>query len=980
MIPPSSSASDRIDSILGNAEWVKRRSGNDRARKDRHFVGGSGAGATKGTGNVNAGEDSTRSVWTGSVSLTRRNEGETTTTTTTTTGDVAGTTATTTSVELVGDTGGLKTMGSGTLDADGAIAGSAQASDADDNDGPTTTTAAVAVATPGEVGVVGRNRTSPRNRRKLTRIEDLGTLVPQRTITCQLVAQAPPSSANIPGTARGEGFARASAAGNALPEIVHAELVTPDDSDWPEVWDPVALLRLFPLSAHHVVPFQQIQSVLTDHTATEDKKGKPASEAPAAARMNLPDGYVVFIVSDAGLPDIVRDAVESKASKKQSANDAKSTRPLWAIIQSIVPLAAPQPPASVPTPDLKPARGILRGWVSPRKSAPVEKKVEVAPEQVPPQADVVRMPEELSGVHPSADLSTDEEKSLSSAHEITSGVEREGTGMVTPVTSEDTSELTSGTSEVDRVAISIGGDDELDDWLSPPLARRKRKHAGVSSGSGSGSEDGENSDDSFGRATDFAKLKRTATSPTASPSSSEGEDDLVQMAGQHEIPTSAAAIAQVITPEERVPNIPLRGLRYMLLGFELNHPHVVHLIKSLAEEGATYCTDLNNPEEVDLVVVHPPFLQLLSAPQFPVHVADFIRTRHTRFALGLRHLELCLEFKRQLDPRLETAEVFPEGVLVVMDETALIDDEDSLHRIVRLLAQASAASAAAAAAKGIFHYGQDGTRENPPWPWAIKVANSTIQKLMMTKIRMAQKTPDKAWKMESMIKALHAYKHAGDRAGRGARVMGITWEEASHQPVEEPPQAVRDAVKIAARHVSMCRAVFLVSEDPNTLAAAKGHGSILSGSVDDVCEFITHLVREMWAETKAARTGVNVHDSNLRKMLAASVSDPSVSEVRSEACQPASMEIEDEVTGGELKKSVKKVVKFPTMIDDGGKSTRSRGRYSPPPSPTRTNSGRTGDDTSKDTSKTSTGDAPTDGEETAQSPIVSPTKKPWRRH
>ena len=117
-----------------------------------------------------------------------------------------------------------------------------------------------------------------------------------------------------------------------------------------------------------------------------------------------------------------------------------------------------------------------------------------------------------------------------------------------------------------------------------------------------------------------------------------------------------------------------------------------------------------------------------------------------------------------------------------------------------------------------------------------------------------------------------------------------------------------------------------------------------------VFDFLTQLVREMWAETKAARTGMNVHDSNLRKAM--SVSEPSASEVVSDAQHSMKLaDVEDEVTGGGLaqKLTTKKVVKFPTMIDDGGQSTRSRGRYSPPPSPTRTNSGRTGEDTSKDT-------------------------------
>ena len=56
---------------------------------------------------------------------------------------------------------------------------------------------------------------------------------------------------------------------------------------------------------------------------------------------------------------------------------------------------------------------------------------------------------------------------------------------------------------------------------------------------------------------------------------------------------------------------------------------------------------------------------------------------------------------------------------------------------------------------------------------------------------------------------------------RGARLLGITWEESSHQQVDDPPQAVRDAVKIAAKHAALCRVVFLVSESPQALSAVR---------------------------------------------------------------------------------------------------------------------------------------------------------------
>ena len=58
----------------------------------------------------------------------------------------------------------------------------------------------------------------------------------------ELIARAPPMGFRIPGTAAGEGVARAHAAGNVLPDILRAKRVTSLDAEFPLVWDPVALL------------------------------------------------------------------------------------------------------------------------------------------------------------------------------------------------------------------------------------------------------------------------------------------------------------------------------------------------------------------------------------------------------------------------------------------------------------------------------------------------------------------------------------------------------------------------------------------------------------------------------------------------------------------------------------------------------------------------------------------------------------------
>ena len=71
-------------------------------------------------------------------------------------------------------------------------------------------------------------------------------------LMCSLLAKPPPKDAGIPGTAGGEGFARAFAAGSAMPNLLDARIVTPSTTGWPDQWNPVALLRLFPNSSAKV--------------------------------------------------------------------------------------------------------------------------------------------------------------------------------------------------------------------------------------------------------------------------------------------------------------------------------------------------------------------------------------------------------------------------------------------------------------------------------------------------------------------------------------------------------------------------------------------------------------------------------------------------------------------------------------------------------------------------------------------------------
>ena len=61
-----------------------------------------------------------------------------------------------------------------------------------------------------------------------------------------------------------------------------------------------------------------------------------------------------------------------------------------------------------------------------------------------------------------------------------------------------------------------------------------------------------------------------------------------------------------------------------------------------------------------------------------------------------------------------------------MDDTALINDDDALHRIVRLLARRGG-ERGGCGGQGYLSLRPRRREREPARPWAIKVANSTIQ-------------------------------------------------------------------------------------------------------------------------------------------------------------------------------------------------------------------------------------------------------------
>ena len=150
--------------------------------------------------------------------------------------------------------------------------------------------------------------------------------------------------------------------------------------------------------------------------------------------------------------------------------------------------------------------------------------------------------------------------------------------------------------------------------------------------------------------------------------------------------------------------------------------------------------------------------------------------------------------------------MFPAGALLVVDESALLSSDGVIERLAKLLGKppppppppppprASSTTASRACARRRRGLGHQGT---PGHFHSLMVQKHKAQRAPALPRRGNAAREQAVWRIEGALKALTSLRQQGDRSVRGARLLGITWEESSHQQVDEPPQAVRDAVKIA---------------------------------------------------------------------------------------------------------------------------------------------------------------------------------------
>ena len=146
-----------------------------------------------------------------------------------------------------------------------------------------------------------------------------------------------------------------------------------------------------------------------------------------------------------------------------------------------------------------------------------------------------------------------------------------------------------------------------------------------------------------------------------------------------------------------------------------------------------------------------------------------------------------------------------------------------------LLCRCAAASNAAAAAAAVVPLGEK-LPKPPVWPWRLALNPAEWAELQ----RLAPTN-------ECAAAAVATIEEALSGPGPGVGTTGVPRaslmqpEEMSRSVTLDPPQVVRDTVKMAAVYAAGCRLVFLMSCNPAILESARQQRSIVAGDPEAVC-------------------------------------------------------------------------------------------------------------------------------------------------
>ncbi|KAL4420715.1 hypothetical protein ABPG75_010371 [Micractinium tetrahymenae] len=257
--------------------------------------------------------------------------------------------------------------------------------------------------------------------------------------------------------------------------------------------------------------------------------------------------------------------------------------------------------------------------------------------------------------------------------------------------------------------------------------------------------------------------------------------------------------------------LPLEGLHIAIVGFTVSTGWMPDFLRELRGLGAVVYT--SKVVLADVLVLHPGALQggleAHFAGTFPLGLAHLLATSPVR-AYSDSSLQVLHDMRR-LKRRLQGAEwqrptlVFPGGLLVVLDAAALCSMPTAvLSEVLSHVQRLQAAS------------------PDPQWTWGAAAPPADIAALQ-------------AAAGQGHAPAAHNWELWRSSSVARQLTPGELSSSAGHDGVYP---AVVHASKAARVHVPSCRLVYLCSSHEDTLRQAEGRVSILSGTPDDLLEFL----------------------------------------------------------------------------------------------------------------------------------------------
>ena len=280
-------------------------------------------------------------------------------------------------------------------------------------------------------------------------------------------------------------------------------------------------------------------------------------------------------------------------------------------------------------------------------------------------------------------------------------------------------------------------------------------------------------------------------------------------------------LAPVHVPIHPIICPPISGLRITLLGYSETEPTVQ---EALAHGAVLVPAAEATPAGVDLLVLDPARIMLLSQSDFPLRMADFLLHRHVTCVTGLDYLAACVA-AATIQPPWQAArqghEVFPSGIAIVTDADTLASGADITRTALGLLSRCAAASNAVDAAT----YG-GGMHKACIWRLLLRPAEHAA----LSHVAKSNTSPygSEAW---AAFEEARTSPGPGVGAGAGvARAGVLSATEISRSTVADPPQELRDAMKVAAVHAADCRLVLLMTHRQDLLASLRLTKTVAGGT------------------------------------------------------------------------------------------------------------------------------------------------------